>query len=57
MPRSFLFRMLVIPNPLIKQVLHLNGNDINLPCHSEAQRRISQVIATTEFEILHNASE
>ncbi len=25
----------VIPKPQIKQVLYLNGDDINLPCHSE----------------------
>ena len=47
----------VIGNPLIKEDFYLNGDDINLPSHSEAQRRISQVIANTEFEILHNASE
>ncbi len=34
-------------------MLNLNGNDISLPCHSEAERRISQVIVTAEFEILH----
>ncbi len=26
----------VIGNPLIKQVIHLNEDGINLPCHSEA---------------------
>ena len=29
MPRSLLFSMLVIPNPKIKQVLYLNGDDIS----------------------------
>jgi len=47
----------VIPNPLIKQVLYFSGDDISLPCHSEAQRRISQVIANAEFEIPHFVSE
>ena len=41
----------VIPKPLIMQVLHYNGDDIALPCHSEAQRRISQLLATTDYEI------
>ena len=31
----------------------LKGDDKTLPCLSEAKRRISQVIATTEFEIPH----
>ncbi len=33
--------------PQIKKVLHLNGNDINLPCHSEAQRDFSQIVFST----------
>jgi len=27
----------VIGNPLIKEDLYLNGNDLSLPCHSETK--------------------
>ncbi len=33
------------------------NNNGNIICHSEAQRRISQLLANTDFEILHFDSE
>ncbi len=33
-----------------KENFYLNGDDINLPCHSESQQRISQVNDTKVFE-------
>ena len=32
----------VIGNPQIKEDFYLNGDDIIIPCHSEAQRRIQK---------------
>jgi len=34
-------------------MLYLNGDDIILDCHSEAQRRISSIVLTMTGEIPH----